>query len=161
MKSVEFGVWDVGEPLRDPVWEPIWNEAADAGVVLSSHAGGKAGSGHPEIKRGWKLATQTDTAFRAALPVAEMVFSGVFARHPALYWVFAETRIGWLPFFIERADRVVQRRNETESPLPLLPSDYIRRNVRFTFDYDRVGANMLAHAWSAPRSRSCGPTTPS
>ena len=147
-KAVDLGVWDVGAPLRDPVWEPLWHEAAEAGVVLCSHTGGPAGSSHPPDEQGWKFATRTDFAFRAALPVAEMVFSGVFERHPSLIWVFAETRIGWVPFMIERADRLVERRVDTKAPLPMLPSEYIRRNLRFTFDYDPIGANLLCYEWS-------------
>jgi predicted TIM-barrel fold metal-dependent hydrolase len=148
VRAVDVGVWDVGAPLRDPVWEPLWQDAEAAGVVLCSHTGGPAGSSHPPNLHGWKLADRTAAGFRAALPVAEMVFSGVFERHPALIWVFAETRIGWVPFFIERADRLVERRAGRGSPLQMLPSEYIRLNVRFTFDYDPIGAKLLAYDWA-------------
>ena len=31
-KGVEFGMFDVGQPVYEPVWEPVWKMAAEAGI---------------------------------------------------------------------------------------------------------------------------------
>jgi predicted TIM-barrel fold metal-dependent hydrolase len=78
-----------------------------------------------------------------------MVFSGVFERHPALRWVMAECRIGWLPFLISWMDRQVEIRQPDDSVLlSMRPSAYIARNICFTFENDAVGARLLDCDWS-------------
>jgi len=43
----------------------------------------------------------------AGLYIGQLIFSGVFDRHPSLHFCFAETRIGWAPFWLSWADRQV------------------------------------------------------
>jgi hypothetical protein len=33
--------------------------------------------------------------------IAQLVLAGVFERHPSLKIFFAETRLGWVPFWLE------------------------------------------------------------
>ena len=40
----------------------------------------------------------------------EFVFSGALARFPGFRVAYAEGQIGWLPFVIERADRISMER---------------------------------------------------
>jgi predicted TIM-barrel fold metal-dependent hydrolase len=91
----------------------------------------------------------------AALYVAQLIFSGVFERHPGLRFCFAETRIGWAPFWLSWADRQVSigreddpRFRNVEQPgeavkLGLMPSEFFRRNVALTFESDEVGVKLL------------------
>ena len=74
-----------------------------------------------------------------------MVFSGVFDRHPNLKIHVGECRIGWLPFLFQWMDRTHQDRfPDTMHQLRDKPTDYIRRNMSFTFEEDYIGAKMLA-----------------
>lgn len=149
VRAVEFGVFDLAEPLASPVWEPLWQAAESMGVVLCSHTGHPAGTPFASASRGAMHAHHATSPFGAARPIAEMVFSGVFERHPALRWVMAECRIGWLPFLFSWMDRQVQiRQPDTSRTLSLLPSDYVRRNVCFTFEDDWVGASLIPLEWS-------------
>ena len=34
----------------------------------------------------------------------DFLFSGVLVRHPNLKLLYAESQIGWIPYFVERAD---------------------------------------------------------
>src|SRR5271166_3442466 len=43
-----------------------------------------------------------------AVSVAQLVLAGVFERFPKLKIFFAETRLGWVPFWLEHADFSVQ-----------------------------------------------------
>jgi len=91
----------------------------------------------------------------AGLYVAQLIFSGVFDRHPELRFCFAETRIGWAPFWLSWADRQVTigreddpRFRNVEQPgaatkLSALPSELFRRNIALTFESDEVGLQLL------------------
>src|SRR5438128_1159586 len=91
-----------------------------------------------------------------ALHVAQLIFAGVFDRHPNLRFCFAETRIGWAPFWLSWADRQVSigreddpRFRNVERPgaamkLSALPSEIFSRNVALTFESDDVGVRLLS-----------------
>lgn len=146
-RAVELGMFDLGAPLHDPVWEALWAEAEARGVVVCSHTGHGAGVPRPPLERAH--AHHSTSPFVAARPIAEMVFGGVFERHPRLVWVMAEARIGWLPFFVSWMDRQVSIREAGPiDALSLPPSEYVRRNVRVTFEDDPVGGRLLHEPWS-------------
>ena len=43
------------------------------------------------------------------MSITQMVLSGVFDRFPKLQMYFAESRLGWVPFWMEHADLWYQR----------------------------------------------------
>ncbi|HET6954780.1 MAG TPA: amidohydrolase family protein [Acidimicrobiales bacterium] len=69
-----------------------------------------------------------------------MIQSGVFERFPDLAFVGTEVQTGWVPYYLERFDESV-RRNRADWGLPLLPSEYFRRNVSVVYIVDEVGAH--------------------
>lgn len=148
-RAVELSVFDLGAPLHDAVWETLWREAVERDVVLCSHTGHGAGKPFPPKEHGQAHVHHATSPFVAARPIAEMVFGGVFERHPRLLWIMAEARIGWLPFLLSWMDRQVSIREA--GPLDSLsfrPSEYVRRNVRVTFEDDVVGGRLLHEPWA-------------
>ena len=145
VRAVEFGVFDVGRPLHDPVWEAIWGMVEAHDVVICSHVGYPAGTPFESSQNGAFHAAHAVSAFRAARPIADMIFSGVFDRHSRLKWVMAESRIGWLPYLLSWMDRQLEvRGNQSDFSLSRLPGSIIREHVRFAFEDDPVGAHFLA-----------------
>ena len=71
--------------------------------------------------------------------LAKMITSGVFERFPDLKFVGTEVHTGWIPYYLERFDESVLR-NRGDWTLPLLPSEYFRRNVTVVYIVDEVGA---------------------
>jgi predicted TIM-barrel fold metal-dependent hydrolase len=69
-----------------------------------------------------------------------MIQTGVFERFPDLAFVGTEVHTGWVPYYLERFDESVLR-NRSEWKLPLLPSEYFRRNVSVVYIVDEVGAH--------------------
>ena len=99
--------------------------------------------------RGSLLAHYSVVPFVAAKPVAQLVFSGAFERHPNLRFCFAECRVGWLDFLISWMDRQIHEREpDPTAKLNLMPSEYIKRQMRFTFEDDLIGARLVARDWS-------------
>ena len=71
--------------------------------------------------------------------LAKMITSGVFERFPDLKFVGSEVHTGWVPYYLERFDESVLR-NRADWNLPLLPSEYFRRNVSVVYIVDEMGA---------------------
>ncbi len=69
----------------------------------------------------------------------KMISSGVFERFPDLKLVGSEVHLGWVPYYLEHFDESVVR-NRTDWSLPMLPSDYFRRNISVVYIVDEVGA---------------------
>src|SRR5439155_1113401 len=74
----------------------------------------------------------TNFGLAPSISIAQLVLAGVFERFPTLKVFFAETRLGWVPFWLEHADLWYQRHigwAEDQlgfKPLKELPSTYVR-----------------------------------
>ena len=145
-KAVEFGCYDVAKPIYDTAWDPLFGLAAEAGIPLCAHVGDAAGVAYPPNERGSSFAHFSISPFALLKQIPQFVFSGAFERFPALKVSIAECRIGWLPFLITWMDRQVDTRPpDPTAPLSMLPSEYVKRNMTFTFEEDYIGAHLLSH----------------
>lgn len=101
--------WDVRTPLFEEAWEPTWRAAAEAGVVICGHLsipGGPANAA--PRRRGARLAWASAVPMTVSNAIGQLIFAGVFERYPSLQFCFAETRIGWTPFFADWMDRQIR-----------------------------------------------------
>ena len=72
--------------------------------------------------------------------LSTLVFGGVLERFPKLKIVSAENDTGWFPHFMYRMDHAHEKFHAMEKePLPMKPSEYVRRQVWATFQDDPVG----------------------
>lgn len=142
-------------PYRLPSYDYFWSAAESLALPLSMHAGSeRPGPGRfsfgdfamPEQKSG-------DASFRstyhywAMRSVADLVFAGVFQRHPGLRLAVVEHDVGWAPHFIRRMDMTYSEHNYVTEICfgdGALPSDFIRRNVYFTFMEDPIFVPLLS-----------------
>jgi predicted TIM-barrel fold metal-dependent hydrolase len=78
--------------------------------------------------------------------------------------VGSEVHTGWVPYYLERFDESVLR-NRADWTLPLLPSEYFRRNVWVVYIVDEMGAenryeigvDRIMWGPDFPHSSSCWP----
>ena len=86
-----------------------------------------------------------------SVSIAQLVLAGVFERHPNLKIFFAETRLGWVPFWLEHMDLWYRRHLGWAQeylgfqPLKELPSHYVREHVYFSVQYERVAIEARRH----------------
>jgi predicted TIM-barrel fold metal-dependent hydrolase len=75
----------------------------------------------------------------------DWIFSGKLEQFPKLKLLYAECQIGWIPYFIERADDTWHTHQwaQGENRLPNPPSYYYRRNVFGCFFKDAVGIALI------------------
>ena len=153
--AVEFPYWDAGAPMFDEVWEPLWSLADEADVRICGHLGTPGGPQSVPRQRGANLAWAAAVPMYIATALGQLIFSGVFERHPKLRFCFGETRVGWAPFHAEWMDRQIRIGREDDPrqatagrprehvQLSMLPSEYLRRNVILTFEDDTTGTKYL------------------
>ena len=79
---------------------------------------------------------------RADEVLSILILSGVLERHPEMKVVLGESGIGWLPYILERLDYSYQNRL-TDLGLPVLPSEYFKRQVYATFIQDHWGTKAM------------------
>ena len=64
------------------------------------------------------------------LTFADLIVGGVLERFPRLQLVSAENDVSWIPHFMYRIDHAYDRLRHFEGlTLPMLPSEYMKRNV--------------------------------
>jgi predicted TIM-barrel fold metal-dependent hydrolase len=87
-----------------------------------------------------------------SLSLAQLTLSGVFDRLPELKIFFAETRLGWVPFWMEEADYWYERHRHWAAkllnfkPLERRPSDYVREHIYFSVQHvERVAVELRHH----------------
>jgi predicted TIM-barrel fold metal-dependent hydrolase len=135
------------EPTPDD--DRFWAAAVEIGIPINVHTqfffpAGDLGSkldahGVPEQKERAKRIGVDVAAGSFPAILANMITSGVFERFPDLEFVGTEVHTGWLPYYLERFDESVLRNRRSWS-LPLLPSEYFRRNVSVVYIVDEAGA---------------------
>jgi len=141
--------WTRAMPVWHEMWEPLWTTAEETGLVLSFHVfeGGGVTVGH-EIRGVRHPAASGAWTVVAPLQLDEILSSvilcGVPERHPKLKLVLGESGIGWLPYILERLDDTYEERLADDLRLPLLPSDYFKRQIYATFQKDFHGVRAMA-----------------
>jgi predicted TIM-barrel fold metal-dependent hydrolase len=132
-------------PLTDPVYERFWAAAAEQKRPVSLHIGGGVlsrrnilhGKNPPP---GMLEAYVSMSPMSVAESIATLIFSGVLERHPSLRVIIAEGGIGWLAYFLERMDHVMQKQGAwAGSAIQEKPSFYFRRQILATFEEDQAG----------------------
>jgi uncharacterized protein len=131
-------------PYYDPVYEPLWSAAEGTGTPISLHVcppGGRGLSADPTPAKG---------LFQAMPPIfmsqalSEWIVTGTFVRHPRLRVVLVEAGLGWIPYMLDRLDRVAikSKWKERGMELPEPPSHYWHQNMAATFEEDELGLGM-------------------
>jgi predicted TIM-barrel fold metal-dependent hydrolase len=134
-----------GHTYESPDYEPLWEAAAGLRLPVSMHIACHRTPGDASQilgNRGARLSlpvNSPDHQIRIAL--TDMVYSGVFERHPDLMVCSVEHEGSWIFHLLQRLDwtyRFDRRYSALARRFPdgSLPSDYLRRNVVICFTED-------------------------
>jgi predicted TIM-barrel fold metal-dependent hydrolase len=88
---------------------------------------------------------------RPATSFSQLIASGVFDRLPGLRIFFAETRLGWVPFWMNEADFWYERHRHWAQrylgfkPLQRKPSEYMQEHFLFSVQGPELVAIELRH----------------
>jgi predicted TIM-barrel fold metal-dependent hydrolase len=130
-----------------PEYEPFWAAAAALGMPLSLHTatrrqGKIRGAGERTLRDATSRATK---AFYPATSMCDMIFSGVFERHPALRLAIVEFELAWAPHVLSTMDYTYRERHEEAFHRfagDARPSDFFHRNVVLSFQEDAIGIRL-------------------
>ena len=123
-------------------YDPFWRAAQELEMPVSLHviAGGAP---HIPMVHESHFARYMNVIHEVQGSLIDIVCSGVLERFPRLRIVSAENDVGWFPHFLFRLDHAYEKFGRLlAGPLPLPPSDYVRRQVYATFQDDPVGPRM-------------------
>jgi predicted TIM-barrel fold metal-dependent hydrolase len=166
LKGIQLGALPNAKGYPTPEDDRFWAAAVDMDMPVTVHVafnrtGARASQPtfkypkeDPEVMRRIRrpfLEWITNFGLTPSISIAQLVLAGVFERFPTLKVFFAETRLGWVPFWLEHADLWYQRHIgwvEDQlgfKPLKELPSTYVREHVYFSVQYERVAVEERQH----------------
>jgi predicted TIM-barrel fold metal-dependent hydrolase len=158
-----FGLPD----LHGDEWDPAWRACEETGTVMVFHFGGMPHF----MPRAHVNQISHSMPFQTAIFAAELLWSPIFQKFPAVKIALAEGSIGWVPYFLERADDVLDRQEWSGAREYFdgrKPSDVFREHTLFCFISDvtglrtrhQIGVDQIAFEVDYPHSDSVWPRSP-
>src|SRR5262249_11433110 len=129
--------WAPLPAYNHPRYEPIWAACEDLSLPVNTHSLGEERDAYGGLP-GSLGVFLTEVKWYAHRPLAYLLWSGVFERHPALRFVLPEQMADWVPYTLAYLDDLYTRPifAQLREGLPRLPSEYWRRQCF-------VGASFL------------------
>jgi predicted TIM-barrel fold metal-dependent hydrolase len=158
-----------GPSWHSGAWDPVFEAAVECNTVLSVHLGssGQLVVTAPDAPMDVMIQCQPMNISTAA---ADILWSDVPRRFPDLKIALSEGGIGWIPYFMERADHTYSTHHlwTGQEFGDLMPSDVFRRNFLTCFISDPVGValrheigiNNITWEMDYPHSDSTWPNAP-
>jgi predicted TIM-barrel fold metal-dependent hydrolase len=162
-----LGLPSVHDP--DGYWEPFVQACAETGTVICMHIG--SSSKMPSTSADAPPAVGSTLTFGNAMSsMADWLFSGLLVTHPTLKLAYSEGQIGWIPYILERADKVWHDNRAwggVADKIPEPPSTYYYRQVFGCFfddehgldSLEKVGVDNITFETDYPHSDSTWPHT--
>ena len=129
-------------PYWDERYDPLWAAIQETGIPVSQHVG--ANDALFEIMG--RDPTPAKGVFQSLPPlfmsesIASWIVTGILERFPKLKIIFVEAGLGWLPFYLERLDRMYVKHGWKDMEmLKEEPSFYWHRQMGATFEEDEFG----------------------
>tara|TARA_B100001094_G_scaffold199748_1_gene193853 strand:- start:745 stop:2043 length:1299 start_codon:yes stop_codon:yes gene_type:complete len=160
----------IGLPsLHSEAWDPVWASCAENGVVLSVHIGSAGNPPYPSDESPID-AWITSMPMSIAGAAADWTFAAFWEKYPSLRMALSEGGIGWVPYFIERADFTQAHHSQwTRCDLGgRKPSDIFKQHIITCFIDDAfgianrhaVGIDMITWESDYPHSDTVWPHCP-
>ena len=138
-----LGLPSVHDP--DGYWEPFVQACEETGTVINMHIG--SSSKMPSTSDDAPAAVGSTLTFNNAMAsMSDWLFSGLLVKFPEVKIAYSEGQIGWIPYILERADKVWEDNRGwggVADKVPEPPSTYYYRQMYGCFFDDEVGLEML------------------
>ncbi|AUW57163.1 amidohydrolase [Sphingobium sp. SCG-1] len=135
----------IGLPsIHNEYWEPLWKACADYNIVINAHIGTGARAEHASDESPID-AWITTMPMSIANSAADWLFADFWNRYPNLKIALSEGGIGWIPYFLERADFTYEHHHEwTFTDLgKKRPSERFKQHFITCFIDDQFGVANL------------------
>jgi len=111
-------------------WDPFFLACQETETVVCMHIG--SSSKMPSTSPDAPFIISSTLTFQNAMgSLLDYVFSGTMERFPGLVIAYSEGQVGWMPYILERADKLWEQRsgNSFGTSLPNPPSSYVPGRV--------------------------------
>jgi predicted TIM-barrel fold metal-dependent hydrolase len=131
----------LGHPsIHDEYWDPAWQACVDEGVVVTVHIGSGPGMffTSPDAPVDVMI---TNTPMSICNFAGDLLWSPILRKYPTIKFALGEGGIGWVPYFLERADYVYEHHHRwTHQDFgDKLPSEVFREHCITCFIDDAFG----------------------
>jgi predicted TIM-barrel fold metal-dependent hydrolase len=157
--------------IHTDYWHPLFKAASDNNVVLCTHIG--SSSRAPMFSSDAPPSVGiTASSMMSGYTLIELVWANFWKDFPDLRFSLTEGDIGWIPYFIWRAEHVYDRHSGwTKATFPAGlsgPRDVFKKHIYVCFISDKVGPQLMDHfnedmvCWESdyPHSDSSWPFAP-
>jgi len=154
---------------RNRFWDPLFAACQETESVMCMHIG--SSSRMPSTSPDAPFAVSSVLTFSNAMgSLCDFLLSGTLERFPGLVIAYSEGQVGWMPYVLERADKLWAERGRETSfgiDLPRPPSSYIAGHVYgCMFDdevglalRDRIGMDQITFEVDYPHADTTFPRT--
>ena len=153
--------------IHSGYWDPLFAACEETETVVCMHIG--SSSKMPSTSTDAPAAVgSTLTYMNAAMSLTDWLMSGVFERFPRLEIAYSEGQIGWIPYILERADKVWEENRGWGGVADKVlrpPSEYYREHIYGCFfddahgikNLDAIGVDNVTFETDYPHSDSTWP----
>jgi predicted TIM-barrel fold metal-dependent hydrolase len=156
--------------IHTDAWDPLFAACCDTATVLCCHVGSSSKSATTGPDAPPPVPMNLSSAM-AIYTLGDLLWADFWHRFPQLRFALTEGDIGWIPYFLQRAEHTLDRHNgwmQHVQPQGLSPSELFRERILCCFIEDRVGVKLLDEfnvenvCWESdyPHSDSSWPNAP-
>ena len=149
-------------------WDPFFRACEETDSVVCMHIG--SSSKMPSTSPDAPFAVSSALTFSNAMgSMCDFILSGIFGRLPLLKVAYSEGQVGWMPYVLERMDKIWAERGDASFgiDLPERPSSYMQGHVwGCIFDdetglrnRDVIGMDQICFEVDFPHADSTYPDT--
>jgi predicted TIM-barrel fold metal-dependent hydrolase len=121
-------------------WDPFFAACQETETVVCMHIG--SSSRMPATSPDAPFIVSSTLTFQNAMgSLLDYIFSGTLERFPTLKIAYSEGQVGWMPYVLERADKLWAERSDNSfgTSLPRPPTSYLPRRVYGCIFDDETG----------------------
>lgn len=131
--------------IHSGAWDPLFAACGDLGTVLCCHLGSSSRSVGASADAPASVPMTLSSALTISTLV-ELVWAEFWDRFPDLKFSLTEGDIGWIPYFLWRAEHVQDRHSgwtKHEFGIDGSPTGVFRKHILCCFINDRIGVKLL------------------
>jgi predicted TIM-barrel fold metal-dependent hydrolase len=132
--------------IHNSYWEPMWKAISDFDITICCHIGAGNPAPHASMESPIE-AWLTTVQMAIAVGAADWLHLEALNRYPNMKIALSEGSIGWIPYFLERADFAHERHHAwTHSRFEgTKPSEVFKRHFLTCFIDDAFGLQVLKY----------------
>jgi predicted TIM-barrel fold metal-dependent hydrolase len=152
-----------GRLYSRPEFYPLWEEAQQLDVPISTHGGLSFPDLGLDMAANFTVAHTLEHPFAQMRQLVSMIFEGVFELFPRLRFGCLECGVGWVPYMMDRMDEEQERKGQYSPRCRRKPSEYFRSgNIFFAAEVGEtalplalrvLGADSILWASDYPHER--------